>query len=243
MQRIEYRLLQWLADCIPTVKHWSNRLKLPRSSNGYSNLILELYDFLILKFSSVLVWRCKTSYLVDLYRSHVSRKHLEVGVGTGYLLRHAVFPSHWVQLHILDCNPRVLQHAYQRLSRYSPTPVLCDLMSDDWPALPQQQSIGMNYVWHALEGRLEQRAQVFKKLAHCLLPTGVLFGSSVVGIHPKMPKFSQFVSRHWLSVGLFNNQGDHPEQLSDILSEYFFEVNVWQKGQIMFFVAKYPKAC
>lgn len=216
-------------------------MKLPRSATGYSGLILELYDFLILKLSSVLIWRCRTAKLIQLYRSNVSRQHLEVGVGTGYLLNRAVFPSHWVQLHILDCNLKVLQHAYYRLARYNPTPVLCDLMSSDWPAFPKQQSIGMNYVWHALEGSSAERAKVFGKLAARLTPTGVLFGSSVVGINPKMPSLTQKVSRHWLRLGLFNNQGDHPDVLRSILCEYFEEVSVSQEGQVMLFVAKKPK--
>ena len=67
---------------------------LPRSSRGYNSLILELYDFAILKLSSLLFWRCQSAQFITLYRSHVSRKHLEVGVGTGYLLKRAVFPSH-----------------------------------------------------------------------------------------------------------------------------------------------------
>lgn len=217
------------------------RLNLPKSATGYSNLILELYDFLILKLSSILIWRCQTDQLIQLYRSHVSRQHLEVGVGTGYLLNRAVFPSHWVTLHILDCNAKVLRHAYYRLARYSPVMLLCNLMSDDWPALPKQQSIGMNYVWHALGGNLQERARVFEKLAAQLSENGVLFGSSVVGIHDRMPKLSQHVSRHWLRVGLFNNREDRPETLSAILGQHFLEVSVWQEGQVMLFVAKRPK--
>lgn len=214
---------------------------MPKSSTGYSNLVLELYDFLILKFSSMLIWRCRTSQLIELYRSCVSRRHLEIGVGTGYLLNRAVFPSHWVTLHILDCNPEVLRHAYYRLARYSPIPVLCDLMADDWPALPKQQSIGMNYVWHALEGDKAKRGQVFAKLAQYLEPSGVLFGSSVIGIHDHMPKLSRLVSQHWLGAGLFNNHGDNADSLNTILQQYFFEVHVWQEGQVMLFMAKQPK--
>lgn len=217
-------------------------MALPRSAAGYTAMVLELYDFLILKFSSVFIWRCRTTQLVNLYRTYVSRQHLEIGVGTGYLLQHAIFPSHWVTLHILDCNPSVLRHAYHRLARYNPSPVLCNVMSTDWPPLPQQQSIGMNYVWHALEGSLEARGQVFGKLAQQLTPSGVLFGSSVVGIHDRMPVLSRIVSQHWLKAGLFNNQGDSAELLNRILQQYFLEVSVWQEGQVMFFIAKQPKS-
>lgn len=99
----------------------------------------------------------------------------------------------------------------------------------------------MNYVWHALEGDLETRGEVFGRLAEYLVPQGVLFGSSVIGLHDGMSKLSQCFSRHWLSLGLFNNTGDCPDSLREILQQYFTEVTVWQEGQVMFFVAKCPK--
>ena len=214
---------------------------LPDNAKGYSQLMLELYDFLILRLSSTLVWRCSTSALVLLYSHHLSRRHLEVGVGTGYLLKRGAFPSHSVQLLMIDCNPRVLRHAQRRLVRHDPKAVVLDVMQADWPDLPKQQSIGFNYVWHGLQGTAEQRAAVFGRFAALLTADGVLFGSTVRGVHPQMSALARLASQRWLDGGLFNNHGDTPEVLNLYLSRYFAEVNVWLQGEVILFVAKQPK--
>lgn len=214
---------------------------LPDNAKGYTQLMLELYDWLILRLSSTLVWRCPTPSLVSVYSHYLSRRHLELGVGTGYLLQHGVFPSHSVDVLLVDCNPKVLRHALRRLVRYSPKAVVLDIMQPEWPDLPRQQSIGLNYVWHGLQGMPEQRAAVFGRLAQLLTPDGVFFGATVRGMHPDMPALARYASQRWLAAGLFNNQNDTPELLTEYLERYFDEVSVWLKGDVMLFVAKQPK--
>ena len=214
---------------------------LPDNAKGYSQLILGLYDFLILRLSSTVIWRCSTSHLIMLYSHHLSRRHLELGVGTGYLLQRGMFPSHSIDLLLLDCNPRVLRHALRRLARYAPKGLVLDLMQPNWPDLPKQQSIGLNYVWHGLQGTPEQRGALFGRLAQLLMSDGVLFGATVRGMHPKMSRLSQLASQRWLDGGLFNNQDDTPERLAEYLSRYFAEVNVWLQGEVILFVAKQLK--
>ena len=169
------------------------------------------------------------------------RDSLELGVGTGYLLQHGVFPSHSVDLLLLDCNPRVLRHALRRLARYAPKGLALDLMQAKWPDLPKQQSIGLNYVWHGLQGTAEQRGALFGRLAQLLMSDGVLFGATVRGVHPQMSALARLASQRWLDGKLFNNQGDTPELLTEYLSRYFAEVNVWLQGEVILFVAKQPK--
>jgi len=214
---------------------------LPDNAKGYTQLMLELYDFLILRLSSTLVWRCSTAHLVLVYSHYLSRRHLEAGVGTGYLLQHGAFPSHAVDLLLLDCNPRVLRHALRRLMRYQPKAVVLDLMQSEWPDLPKQQSIGLNYVWHGLQGTPEQRGAVFGRLAQLLTTDGVLFGATVRGIHPQMSRLARAASQRWLEGGLFNNQDDTPELLQAYLQDYFADVEVWLRGEVILFVAKQPK--
>lgn len=214
---------------------------LPDNAKGYNQVILELYDLLILRLSSTVVWRCSTSHLILLYSHHLSRRHLELGVGTGYLLQRGVFPSHSIDLLLLDCNPRVLRHALRRLARYAPKGLALDLMQPEWPDLPKQQSIGLNYVWHGVQGTPEQRGALFGRLAQLLMSDGVLFGATVRGVHPHMSALARLASQRWLDGGLFNNQGDTPERLTEYLSRYFAEVNVWLQGEVILFVAKQPK--
>lgn len=214
---------------------------LPDNAKGYNQVMLELYDLLILRLSSTVIWRCSTSHLILLYSHHLSRRHLELGVGTGYLLQHGVFPSHSVDLLLLDCNPRVLQHALRRLARYAPKRLALDLMQAKWPDLPKLQSIGLNYVWHGLQGTPEQRGALFGRLAQLLMSDGVLFGATVRGVHPQMSALARLASQRWLDGRLFNNQGDTPERLTEYLSRYFAEVSVWLQGEVILFVAKQPK--
>jgi ubiquinone/menaquinone biosynthesis C-methylase UbiE len=171
----------------------------------------------------------------------LSRRHLEVGVGTGYLLQHGIFPSHSVELLLLDCNPTVLRHALRRLARYQPKAIDLDVMQTQWPDLPKQQSIGLNYVWHGLQGTPEQRGALFGRLARLLADDGVLFGATVRGLHPQMSKLARYASQHWLSKGFFNNQYDTPELVTDYLQRYFGEVEVWLRGEVILFIAKQPK--
>lgn len=214
---------------------------LPDNAKRYNSLVLELYDLLILRLSSTLVWRCPTAQLVLVYSHHLSRRHLEVGVGTGYLLQHGVFPSHSVTLLLADCSTTVVRHALRRLVRYQPQAIILDVMQADWPDLPKQQSIGLNYVWHALQGTLEQRGALLGRLASLLTDDGVLFGATVRGIHPQMSRLATYASRRWLAAGLFNNQYDTPEFLADYLRRYFTEVEVWLRGEVILFIAKHPK--
>lgn len=214
---------------------------LPISAQGYSRWILEIYDWLILRISSTVVWRCPTPRLLSLYRHYLSHRHLEVGVGTGYLLDHGTFPTLRPQLTLLDCNPQVLAHAKRRLQRYSPSVVVQDVMQADWPQLPRYRSIGLSYVWHALTGTESERVAMLRRLADCLDRDGMLFGSTVVGIHAQMSGLAQSVSRHWQRVGVFNNQDDTYDSVQAALLQVFDEVHMWQVGYVVLFVATQPK--
>ncbi len=216
---------------------------LPISARGYSRWMLEIYDWLILRISSTVVWRCPTSQLLSLYRHYLSHRHLEIGVGTGYLLDHGTFPTLRPQLTLLDCNPQVLAHANRRLQRYNPSVVVQDVMQADWPKLPRYRSIGLNYVWHALKGSEAERVAMLQRLSQCLDADGMLFGATVLGATEQMSGTAQAVSRHWQRVGVFNNQSDTQETVRAALLQVFDEVHMWQVGYVVLFVATQPKRC
>lgn len=52
----------------------------------YSKPFLSVYDLYVLGFSNTFVWHCPARLILDFYNEHISRKHLDVGVGTGYFL-------------------------------------------------------------------------------------------------------------------------------------------------------------
>ena len=60
----------------------------------YTRLVLSIYDPLVFRFENAFVWKCPSRLLLDHYNQHVSGNHLDVGVGTGYLLDNCQFPVH-----------------------------------------------------------------------------------------------------------------------------------------------------
>jgi hypothetical protein len=52
----------------------------------YTPLALALYDLAVLGLSKSFVWQCASHVLLDFYNEHISDKHLDIGVGTGYFL-------------------------------------------------------------------------------------------------------------------------------------------------------------
>jgi hypothetical protein len=59
---------------------------LPASSAGYTRAVLMIYDLWVTHFSIRYVWRCSVEIHRDHYRKWIGKRHLEVGVGTGYYL-------------------------------------------------------------------------------------------------------------------------------------------------------------
>jgi ubiquinone/menaquinone biosynthesis C-methylase UbiE len=60
----------------------------------YSRFTLFIYDFWVLGVSNLYAWRCPTSsVLVPFFNKNLSKKYLDIGVGTGYFLAHTNLKS------------------------------------------------------------------------------------------------------------------------------------------------------
>lgn len=57
-----------------------------KGAAAYTPVTLALYDLYVLRFSNSFVWKCPSRLILDLYDQHVSSKHLDIGVGTGYVM-------------------------------------------------------------------------------------------------------------------------------------------------------------
>lgn len=69
----------------------------------------------MLNISNSYIWRCPTdSTLLPFFKARRSSHHLDVGVGTGYYLAKAKFPTH-ASVTLCDLNPDPLQAAKTRL--------------------------------------------------------------------------------------------------------------------------------
>jgi ubiquinone/menaquinone biosynthesis C-methylase UbiE len=211
---------------------------LPASAAIYSKRVLSLYDLSVLGFSNTFAWRCPTRLILRLYDRHVSAKHLEVGVGTGYFLDHCTFPVADPALTLLDVNPNSLAMAAHRLRRYRPATMLADVVSAKQPPTAPFDSIGMNYLLHCLPGTMADKSAVFANLARWLAPGAVLFGTTILGQGVPHNLLARRLLQAYNRRGIFGNSTDSIEGLSDLLRAHCCTASVRVVGSVAFFVGR-----
>lgn len=146
----------------------------------YSCSVLRIYDLWVLAFSCRLIWRCPKSLMLANYNYNVGRRHLDVGVGTGYFLDHCRFPDGESEVTLVDLNPVVLAANKVRLARYRPVQVHADALQP--LPLPTQtyDSVGLNFLLHCLPGPWARKSAVFANAARALRPGGRVIGSTIL---------------------------------------------------------------
>jgi hypothetical protein len=204
----------------------------------YSKPILAIYDVLVLGFSNTFVWQCPTRLILDHYNSHVSGRHLDVGVGTGYLLDHCTFPVRHPVLTLMDLNPNSLAFTALRLRRYRPETLLADVMTPVQPQRAPFDSIGINYLLHCLPGPMCSKGAAIGHLATLLNPGGVLFGTTIVGRGVAHAPLARLLLRVYNRSSVFGNREDDVEGLIDILAAHFRSPEVHVVGSVAFFLGR-----
>lgn len=202
----------------------------------YTPLTLRVYDAWVLGLSNHLVWRCPTRRLLELYHAHLGAEHLEVGVGTGYLLDHARFPCAEPRLTLLDLNADSLAFTARRLARYGPTTLQKNLL-EPLGLEPRYQSIGLNYVLHCLPGDEDDKSAVIARLRGALAPGGVLFGSTLLGDGTPRSPAARALMHVYNELRVFSNRGDTPATLERALARHFQRYTVELVGCAALFVA------
>jgi hypothetical protein len=196
------------------------------------------YDVWVLGVNNHLVWRCPTRDLVDHYTLHISGNHLEVGVGSGYLLSRCSFPTPWPRLVLLDSNEACLAAAGLRLASYRPECVRRNVLEPVSFRGELFDSIGFNYVLHCLPGSIPQKAAALDHLRALLRPGGAFFGSTLLagGVS------RGFLARRHMGLfnrlGIFSNASDTLAELGRALEERFSEVSLRTVGCAALFSAR-----
>jgi SAM-dependent methyltransferase len=204
----------------------------------YTPAFLRIYDPVVLGLFAPFLWRCPTTRLVEGYRRHAGRQHLDVGPGTGYFVERAGLPD-GSSVTLLDPNVNVLGHASRRLERLNVTTVEADVCKP----LPVQgpfDSAALSGVLHCLPGPLQRKAAAVAHVGAVLSPTGVLFGASILG----EPGRHTWLSRSVLKVnnrrGTFDNLHDSEEGLREVLEASFERVELETVGAMTIFAATNP---
>jgi len=192
----------------------------------YSKSMLAIYDWLVLRFSNRLIWKCSSKHIRALYDRHVTANHLDVGVGTGYFLDCCHFPNHRPRLGLMDLNPNCLDAAANRVARYRPEVYRANILDPIGLEISRFDSISMTYLLHCLPGTIKTKSAVFRHLKPLLNQGGVMFGATLLSEGVYRGWAAKRLMAFYNSKGIFTNEHDDLQGLRDVLSEHLNNVTV-----------------
>jgi len=193
------------------------------SQRYFNPLLMSVYDFFVYRMVSQYIWGCSKELLVQRYRHYVSPHHLEVGVGTGYLIDKS--DANLLSLDLMDLSCACLRKASKRLNRYSPNIIRHNLLEKPLEDDKRYDSIGINYVMHCVAGDFNNKGVVFGNLKKLLTNKGIIFGASVLKTQRSSVRASLLMG-FLNGIGIFNNANDTYEDLKRALEKHFRYVNI-----------------
>ena len=201
----------------------------------YSQRSLPFYDLIVHGISNRWFWNCPTARLQHWFDHHVSKNHLDVGVGTGYFLDRSTRQDAWQRIGLLDANRACLDTAAQRIARHQPEVFEVDLSEPFHDRMAPFESVSLMYVLHCLPGDPDFRRRVLQHCTDALVSGGCLFGATILG----KPQPKGFLGKRLMAAynrkGVFGNADDTIESLREILSGHLEEVVIEQVGSVAMF--------
>lgn len=211
--------------------------KVKRSTRVYDTSALNLYDVFVHGFCNRFAWHCPTDVLLDQYRTHVRASHLEVGVGTGYLLDRCTIRAENPRVGLMDFSQQCLDESSRRLARYRPELYRHNILEPFTRQIARFDSIGLNYVLHCVPGTFKEKGVAFSNLKALLNDGGMLFGSTLLGSGVPRNGIARALMGVYNRLGLFNNRDDCAGDLEGALKKYFASVRVELVGCCALFSA------
>jgi hypothetical protein len=207
-----------------------------RAHAVYTPFTLSIYDVLVHGLSNRFVWRCPTQRLFELYRDNLSPRHLEAGVGTGFVLDRAG-TAKVGRLVLLDANRNCLDRAARRLARFKPELHQVNLLAPFALATAPVASVGLTYVLHCLPGRMDEKLKAVDHLRPLMRDRATLFGATILGRGIAPNRATSALLDLYNAQGVFNNREDDLAALSDGLRQRFTDVSIAQEGCVAIFRA------
>ncbi len=213
-----------------------------RGAAVYTPLTLKLYDWWVLGVSNRFAWQCPTgTTLLPFFRKHMGKRHLDVGVGTGFYLAHAGVPPD-TQLTLMDLNDNSLQAAARR-SGLQVTCLRHDIMQPlPLPPDTMFDSVSMFYLLHCLPGTIADKEKAVINLKTHLAPSGILYGATILGDDAGHNGFGRRLMALYNRKGIFGNKTDSLDALAAMLRRHFPQVDVRRQGKVALFTAVSPAA-
>ncbi|KUJ65094.1 methyltransferase type 12 [Streptomyces albus subsp. albus] len=199
---------------------------------------LDWYDIVVYKGTAPLAWRCSARQVLRLYAASVGARHLEIGVGSGYLLANTRFPIPDPEITLCDLNPHTLDHVERRLSQYRVDKIRANALDPLPVPDASYDSVGLNYLLHCIPGSLREKGVVLKHAAAAVRPGGVVFGSTVLSGGVPVSWLGRSAMRSLNKKGVFHNEQDHLDDLRAQLERNFASHRLVVRGCVGLFRAQ-----
>ncbi|KAJ5762453.1 uncharacterized protein N7511_005835 [Penicillium nucicola] len=231
------------------------------SASYYNALVLTCYDYCVHSLFMVYLWGCPTTTVtLPFFKSNIGRRHMDVGVGTGYFpaavrqsvqqkqQNHAVLLDspflQWPEkLLLVDLNPNCTEMAASRVGVRDRTEILIVDVFQPLPAVESVEkydSISLMNLLHCLPGSAEYKSQVFGNLKPFLKDNGTLFGGTILGKGVQHNFLGKALMWVFNCIGIFHNYEDEKGLFLQVLEKEFGKVDHVVVGRILLFVAKEP---
>ncbi len=203
----------------------------------YTPLMLKLYDLWVLNISNTWIWRCPKHIQLQQFNQNTTANHLDIGVGTGYYLKHCQWPKQ-TKLALMDLNPNCLGVAKNLLHDKTPKLYLHDIFKPNAALSAQFDSISMNYLLHCLPGTMQTKSNAIATATTMLTPGGVLFGATILADAALHSKTSQRLCNFYNEKGIFSNQEDTLAALKSALAQHLTDIEISVVGCVALFKGK-----
>lgn len=208
----------------------------------YGRWVLRGYDLWVLGVSNYAIWRCPTWRITAWYDRHVSGRHADVGVGTGYFLDHTSWPRPEPRITLIDLNEQSLAAAAARVRRYRPARCVANVLEPiPEPLGVPFGSIGLNYLLHCLPGTLADKAgRVFANLTEHAEPGARVFGATILPFDLPASPAARALAGLYNRKGIFHNRDDRLADLETALEHTFTDVELKTNGCVALFAGRTP---
>ncbi|CAM3401555.1 MULTISPECIES: class I SAM-dependent methyltransferase [Yersinia] len=210
-----------------------------KGAQVYTPLSLKLYDWWVLNISNKYAWRCSTKdILLPHLQQHMGKKHLDIGVGTGYYLANT--PRGSQNITLLDLNPNSLEASKNRVGLHRISECV---LHDVFQSLPEHlnnqfDSVSLFYLLHCLPGNMSEKAPAIALAASAIKDDGVVCGATILGEGVEHNAFARKLMSVYNQKGIFSNYQDSLDNLHSVLSTHFKQVDVQLHGTVAVFSAK-----
>jgi SAM-dependent methyltransferase len=207
----------------------------------YQGSVLSFYNMFVFHGSLPLCWRCPRENLTELYTRSLGARHLELGVGTGYLMEHSRFPVANPKITLVDMNEATLDYTAQRMRFFETVKVVGNALEPLPVANGSHDSAALSLLMHCIPGSLHEKGVAIKHAAATVRPGGIVFGSTVLSQGVTVSPAGRWLMKIFNEKGIFHNDKDSLRDLRTVLERNFADFELYTRGSVGLFRARNPE--